>query len=101
MATLAAGPGIQGFRLRGLAAELPVHLANLLYTMENAMTSHRPAHKRQTNIRRSSRSMIGAGVGLAALLVAVFAVGMTIGYQSVYRHADVAAVASDTKSPRL
>ena len=66
------------------------------------MTSNRPANKPQTNIRdfSSNRSMIGAGVTLAVLFAVVFAIGMTIGYQS--RHVDVATLASDTKSaPRL
>ena len=45
--------------------------------------------------------MIGAGITLAVLFVAVFAVGMTIGYQSVHRHGDVAAIATDAKSSRL
>jgi hypothetical protein len=106
MATLAAGPDIQDFRLRlriGPAAELPGCLANLLYTMEKTMTSNRPAHKPQTSIReyRSNGGMIGAGITLAVLFVAVFAVGMTIGYQSVHRHGDVAAIATDAKASRL
>ena len=92
MATLAAGPGIQDFRLRGLAAELPGRLANLLYTMENAMISHRPAPKSQTKVRGSKRSMIGAGIGLAVLLGAMFAVGMAIGSTSIYRNIAIAVL---------
>jgi hypothetical protein len=101
MATLAAEPAIQDFRRPGPATELPGRLANLLYTMEKAMTSHRPAHQPQTKVRGSNRNMIRAGIGLAVLFVAVFAIGMTIGYQIVYRNVDVAAFAPDTKSPRL
>jgi hypothetical protein len=69
--------------------------------MEKAMTSHRPAHKRQTSIRglNSNRGTIRASIGLAVVLIAVFAVGMTIGYQSVYRNIAVAVLATDAQSP--
>ena len=101
MATWVAGPGIQDFRLRGLAMEPPGRFANLWYTMENAMTSHRPAHKPQTNIWRSNRNMVRAGIGLAVVFAAVFAIGLAIGYTSVYRNVAIAVLGADTQSPGL
>jgi len=77
--------------------ELPGGLANLWYTMEKAMTSHRPARIRRFGAKRNK---IGAGIGLAVLFAAVFAIGMTIGYTSVYRNVAI-AVLGDTHSPRL
>jgi hypothetical protein len=59
---------------------------------ENAMISHRPAPKSQTKVRGSKRSMIGAGIGLAVLLGAMFTVGMAIGSTSIYRNIAIAVL---------
>jgi hypothetical protein len=46
------------------------------------------------------RRMLGLIFGLSIALLAVFAAGMAIGYNSVYRHATVASLAPDTEPRR-
>jgi hypothetical protein len=46
------------------------------------------------------RRMLGLILGLSIALVAVFAAGMAIGYNSVYRHATVASLAPDAGARR-
>jgi len=50
--------------------------------------------------RRMPGPILGLISGLSIALLAVFAAGMAIGYNSVYRHATVASLASDDAGPR-
>jgi hypothetical protein len=64
---------------------------NLSGMTENTMDSHPTL---------PGRRMLGLIFGLLIALLAVFAAGMAIGYNSVYRHATVASLAPDAGARR-